>query len=114
MVRTTKEKTIIVMNPNELVHFTHGILRTVVYPSMESGIPAPNEKTRRVIPDLSAGQGWFQRDPKQKCDGHHGRGNNNEPVSGPCASDQADMPVDWMYRPRTVTDIDKGEVRSRI
>jgi hypothetical protein len=44
MVRTTKEKTIIVTNPNELVHFTHGILRTVVYPSMESEIPAFNEK----------------------------------------------------------------------
>jgi hypothetical protein len=40
MVRATKEKTIIVMNPNELDHLTHGILRTVVYLSIESGIPA--------------------------------------------------------------------------
>jgi hypothetical protein len=40
MVRTTKKKTIIVMNTNELDHLTHGTLRTVVYLSIESGIPA--------------------------------------------------------------------------
>ncbi len=30
MVRIAKKKTIMVMNPNELDHLTHGILRTVV------------------------------------------------------------------------------------
>jgi hypothetical protein len=44
MVRTAKEKTIIAMNPNELDHLTHGILRTVVNPSIKSGIPAHHVK----------------------------------------------------------------------
>jgi hypothetical protein len=44
MVRTAKEKTITVMNPNELDHLTHGIFRTVVNPSIKSGTPAHHVK----------------------------------------------------------------------
>jgi len=35
VVRSAKEKTIIVMNPKELNHLIHGRLRTVVHPSIK-------------------------------------------------------------------------------